>query len=97
MPQRRRPNRRVTGEGDCSNPDAIFRRLRHASAATGVAFEVIALWLGHERPATTHGYVEADLKMKEESLQRLESVPASRRATRPGVSASSVPGSSLIM
>jgi hypothetical protein len=28
-----------------------------------------------ERPVTTPGYVEADLKMKEQSLQRLESMP----------------------
>lgn len=59
---------------------------RHSCAMhllqSGVTLEVIALWLGHERPVTTHGYVEADLKMKEESLQRLESVPASRRARR---------------
>jgi integrase/recombinase XerD len=36
---------------------------------SGVALEVIALWLGHEHPITTHGYVAADLKMKEESLR----------------------------
>jgi integrase/recombinase XerD len=59
---------------------------RHSCAMhllqSGVALEVIALWLGHERPATTHGYVEADLKMKEESLQRLESLRATRRPRR---------------
>lgn len=32
---------------------------------------VIALWLGHESPATTHMYVEADLAMKERALARL--------------------------
>jgi site-specific recombinase XerD len=49
---------------------------RHTTAMhllqAGVALEVIALWLGHERPATTHLYVEADLKMKKECLQLLE-------------------------
>ena len=30
-----------------------------------VDLTVIALWLGHENPVTTHGYVEADLAMKE--------------------------------
>lgn len=59
---------------------------RHSCAMhllqSGVALEVIALWLGHERPATTHGYVEADLKMKEESLRRLEHMPAARRPRR---------------
>jgi site-specific recombinase XerD len=33
----------------------------------------IALWLGHESPATTHMYVEADLAMKERALARLTS------------------------
>ena len=32
---------------------------------------VIALWLGHESPTTTHRYVEADLAMKEDALARL--------------------------
>jgi site-specific recombinase XerD len=32
---------------------------------SGVDITVIALWLGHESPATTHGYIEADLAMKE--------------------------------
>lgn len=49
---------------------------------SGVALEVIALWLGHERPTTTHGYFEADLKMKEESLRRLERVSPARRPRR---------------
>ena len=34
----------------------------------GVDITVIALWLGHERPVTTHGYIEADLAMKERAL-----------------------------
>jgi integrase/recombinase XerD len=37
----------------------------------GVDINVIALWLGHESPATTHMYVEADLAMKERSLKSL--------------------------
>ena len=32
----------------------------------------IALWLGHESPATTHRYVEADLAMKERALKALK-------------------------
>jgi integrase/recombinase XerD len=32
---------------------------------------VIALWLGHESIETTHMYVEADLAMKEQALQKL--------------------------
>ena len=38
----------------------------------GVDISVIALWLGHESPATTHHYVEADLTMKERALARLQ-------------------------
>jgi len=50
--------------------------MRHATAMamlqSGVSLEVIALWLGHESPATTHLYVEADLAMKEQALQRVQ-------------------------
>ena len=50
--------------------------LRHTSAMhllqSGVPFNVIALWLGHESTTTTHRYVEADLAMKERTLARLK-------------------------
>ena len=50
--------------------------IRHTTAMhllqSGVAFNVIALWLGHETPITTHRYVEANLAMKEKALARLE-------------------------
>jgi site-specific recombinase XerD len=50
--------------------------LRHTSAMhllqSGVPFNVIALWLGHESTTTTHRYVEADLSMKAKALARLE-------------------------
>jgi site-specific recombinase XerD len=50
--------------------------IRHTCAMhllqSGVPFNVIALWLGHESPTTTHRYVEADLAMKEKALSRLE-------------------------
>ena len=39
---------------------------------SGVDISVIALWLGHERPSTTHQYVEADLAMKDRALARLQ-------------------------
>lgn len=56
---------------------------RHATAMhllqAGVALPIIALWLGHEQPVTTHGYVEADLKMKQRCLDTLERLPAARR------------------
>lgn len=46
-----------------------------------IPLEVIALWLGHEQPATTHLYVEADLKMKRDCLKLLEP-PASMARPR---------------
>jgi integrase/recombinase XerD len=36
---------------------------------SGVDIAVIALWLGHESPATTHMYLQADLDMKERTLR----------------------------
>jgi integrase len=50
---------------------------------SGVAFNVIALWLGHESPNTTHRYVEADLAMKERALARLEEPNTRLRRYRP--------------
>lgn len=50
--------------------------VRHTTAMhllqSGVDITVIALWLGHESPATTHMYVEADLKMKEQALKKIQ-------------------------
>lgn len=55
----------------------IFPHLvRHSTAMhllqSGVDITVIALWLGHESPATTHTYIEADLAMKERALEALQ-------------------------
>lgn len=50
--------------------------IRHTTAMhllqSGVDITVIALWLGHESPVTTHLYLEADLTMKEQALKRLQ-------------------------
>jgi site-specific recombinase XerD len=58
--------------------------IRHSTALhllqSGVDITVIALWLGHENPSTTHMYVEADLSMKERALRRLQ--PVGVRSTR---------------
>ena len=49
--------------------------IRHTTAMhllqAGVDISVIALWLGHESPVTTHHYIEADLTMKERALAKL--------------------------
>jgi integrase/recombinase XerD len=48
--------------------------LRHTAAmrllAAGIDSAVIALWLGHENPATTQMYIHADLALKEKALAR---------------------------
>ena len=57
---------------------------RHASAMrlleAGIAPEVIALWLGHETFNTTHQYVEANLAMKKQALEKI--VPPKIKAHR---------------
>jgi integrase len=45
----------------------------------GVDITVIALWLGHESPNTTHQYVEADLELKRRVLDKLEELPVKTR------------------
>jgi site-specific recombinase XerD len=48
--------------------------MRHSAAMrllnAGVDTSVIALWLGHENPATTQVYIHADLALKEQALAR---------------------------
>ncbi len=61
--------------------------IRHSTAMhllqSGVDISVIALWLGHESPTTTHHYVEADLAMKERALSRLKEPKTRARRYRP--------------
>ncbi len=61
--------------------------IRHTTAMhllhAGVDITVIALWLGHESPSTTHIYLEADIAMKEEALSRLQPIDASPARYRP--------------
>ena len=62
----------------------LQRHSRHSCALhllqSGVDIAVIALWLGHENIQTTHGYIEADLSIKEQALQKM--VPAGQAAAR---------------
>ncbi len=50
---------------------------------SGVDISVIALWLGHESPTTTHMYIEADLKMKEQALTHLQAPDTEPTRYRP--------------
>lgn len=74
-----------------AQPQLAKRRIsphtvRHTTAMhllqSGVDITVIALWLGHESPITTHHYVEADLAMKERALARLQEPDAALRRFR---------------
>lgn len=75
--------------------------IRHSTAMhmrqSGVAFSVIALWLGHENTTTIHRYVEADLAMKDKALARrlLTATPIPARGSResPGRRCRTRPGS----
>ncbi|MFI3121039.1 MAG: tyrosine-type recombinase/integrase [Methylococcaceae bacterium] len=62
-------------QGRCVTPHT----LRHTTAMhllqAGVDITIIALWLGHESPVTTHGYIEADLSMKERALATIALPP----------------------
>lgn len=73
-------------------PSLLGRRIsphtmRHTVAMhllqSGVDITVIALWLGHESPTTTHMYIEADMAMKERALARLQEPTSSEFRYRP--------------
>ena len=63
-------------------------KLRHTTAMhmlnSGTDITGIALWLGHESPETTHIYVEADLKTKEQALQNVAPAGKGFRRFQPG-------------
>jgi len=69
---------------DMANKRVTPHVLRHTTAMhllqSGVDIAVIALWLGHESIETTHGYVEADLELKQRALDKL--IPASGKVSR---------------
>ena len=54
------------------SPHTLRRTTAMHMLQAGVATEVIALWLGHESPVTTHHYVEADLALKEQALRKMQ-------------------------
>jgi hypothetical protein len=63
-------------ELDETTPTLSSRNIFPAAAThlpqSGVAFNVIALWLDQESTTTTHRYVEATLEMKQKTLARLQ-------------------------
>ncbi len=69
---------------------------RHTAAMhllqSGVALEIVALWLGHASPVTTHGYVVADMKMKQACLEQLDEHRLDSQPQRPKASNSRLLG-----
>jgi integrase/recombinase XerD len=67
--------------------DVTPHTVRHSTAMhmlqAGVDITLIALWLGHESPTTTHMYVEADLAMKERALSALQAPRLKQLRYRP--------------
>lgn len=61
--------------------------IRHATAMhmlqSGVDITIIALWLGHESPVTTHGYIEADILLKERALASILPPPTKKMRYQP--------------
>jgi integrase/recombinase XerD len=61
--------------------------LRHTTAMhllqAGNDITIIALWLGHESPATTHQYLELDLAMKDQCLKKLDCPKMQNRRFKP--------------
>jgi integrase/recombinase XerD len=61
--------------------------LRHSTAMellrSGVDRSVIALWLGHESVETTQVYMHADMRLKEQALERVASIGATPGRYRP--------------
>lgn len=62
--------------------------LRHSCAMhllqSGVDITVIAMWLGHSDPGTTHHYLEVDLATKEAALQLLSAPETLTTRYQPG-------------
>ena len=61
--------------------------LRHSAAMqllqNGVDRTIIALWLGHESVETTQMYIHADIKLKEQAMEKTKSVTAPSGRYRP--------------
>lgn len=59
------------------SPHSVRHTVAQHLLREGVDITVIALWLGHESLTSTHGYIEADLAMKERALSSI-SPPAAK-------------------
>lgn len=68
---------------NCVSPHVI----RHTTAMhllqAGVDITTIAAWLGHAQLATTHGYIEIDLRMKQKAVAAAAAIPELTHGTFP--------------
>jgi integrase/recombinase XerD len=48
-----------------------------------VDITLIALFLGHESPCTTHHYIELDMQLKEQCLKKLPTLKAKAHRFKP--------------
>ena len=64
------------------SPHTIRRTTGMHLLQSGEDVTVIAIWLGHESPTTTHQYVEANLAMKEKALAKLQDPNSTPRRFR---------------
>lgn len=62
------------------SPHSVRHTVAQHLLREGVDITVIALWLGHESLTSTHGYIEADLAMKERALASIS--PPATKGTR---------------
>lgn len=62
------------------SPHTVRHTVAQHLLRQGVDITVIALWLGHESLTSTHGYIEADLAMKERALSSIS--PPETKGTR---------------
>jgi len=73
----------ATAIGSLRSKNVTPHTLRHTCAmrmlASGIDVTTIALWLGHESPASTRHYLHADLGLKQRALDR-----TAPPRTRPG-------------
>ena len=75
--------------------------LRHSAAMgllhTGVDCMVIALWLGHESVETTQMYIHADLRLKEQAMEKTKPIGSPGGRYRPNYQVDGIPRRALIM
>jgi site-specific recombinase XerD len=62
------------------SPHSVRHTVAQHLLRQGVDITVIAMWLGHECLSSTHGYIEADLAMKERALSAIR--PPATKGTR---------------